>query len=101
MKQIALQPTSQQQPLHSEDGDAKKNKSPAPRTLIFYYGGHGVAEGFCTIGGTWAYRKVAQTIEELFHGDRVLCLLDCCAAGNLSQYFPSLSSSASSGSAKQ
>lgn len=87
-----LSPQQQQQQLCSKkNGDTKQEENRIPNTLIFYYGGHGSANGFATIGGTWEYRQVAQTIEEFFHGDRVLFLLDCCASGNLWRYlsFPS------------
>jgi len=59
------------------------NNNEIPTTLVFYYGGHGVARGFSTIGGTWAHQQIVQTIEKYFKGDRVLFLLDCCSAGSL------------------
>jgi len=65
------------------------NKQQIPTTFVFYYGGHGTANGFGTIGGIWTYEQVSQTIEKLFHGCRVLLLLDCCAAGNLCYHLPS------------
>ena len=86
-KSPSLPPQQQQQQQQQQQpyppGDAKEEKNCIPNTLIFFYGGHGSANGFATIGGTWEYRQVAQTIQELFHGDRVLFLLDCCASGNL------------------
>lgn len=91
----------QQQSSSRESAVSRQEEKGGPKTLIFYYGGHGSANGFATIGGTWTYRQVAQTIEELFHGERVLFLLDCCAAGNLWQKFPSSSSSASNATAKK
>ena len=66
----------------------QKDSSEAPRTLVFYYGGHGCAEGFSTLGGTWTHRQVVQTIDKLFPGDRVLFFLDCCAAGSLWRHCP-------------
>lgn len=39
---------------------------------------------------------MCNTVEKLFHGDRVLFLLDCCASGNLCDYLPSSTSSSSS-----
>ena len=40
--------------------------------------------------------QVCNTVEKLFHGDRVLFILDCCASGNLCHYLPSSSSTSSS-----
>ena len=39
---------------------------------------------------------MCNTVEKLFHGDRVLFLLDCCASGNLCDYLPSSTLSSSS-----
>ncbi|KAG7373254.1 hypothetical protein IV203_033978 [Nitzschia inconspicua] len=58
-------------------------------TFLFYYGGHGIAKGFRTIGGTWLYEQMCRTVHQLFHGDRVLFLIDCCDSGNVSEHFPS------------
>ena len=60
-----------------------------PKTLVFYYGGHGCANGFSTIGGTWAHQDIVRTIDKHFQGDRVLFLVDCCSAGSLWRHFPS------------
>jgi hypothetical protein len=91
------QQQQQQQPYPRRNGDVKQLENRIPNTLIFYYGGHGSANGFATIGGTWGYEQVAQTIQELFHGDRVLFLLDCCASGNLWRYlsYPSFATNIS------
>eukprot|EP00934_Nitzschia_sp_Nitz4_P000667 Nitzschia sp. Nitz4//scaffold119_size111653//6161//7858//NITZ4_004174-RA/size111653-processed-gene-0.26-mRNA-1//-1//CDS//3329533788//667//frame0 len=62
----------------------------ANSTLLFYYAGHGKPEGFCTWKApknsdisVWPFEQVVATIDSLFKGNRVLYLLDCCAAGNL------------------
>uniref|UniRef100_A0A6V0BE73 Uncharacterized protein n=1 Tax=Pseudo-nitzschia australis TaxID=44445 RepID=A0A6V0BE73_9STRA len=80
---------------HQKQQKGQQHNRTVPNTLVFYYGGHGSANGFATIGGTWAYKQVARTIEECFHGDRVLFLIDCCASGNLWQHLPSASVSTS------
>ncbi|KAG7336639.1 hypothetical protein IV203_024126 [Nitzschia inconspicua] len=64
-------------------------------TFLFYYGGHGIAKGFRTIGGTWLYEQMCRTVHQLFHGDRVLFLIDCCDSGNVSEHFPSVAADSS------
>jgi len=55
-------------------------------TLVFYYGGHGQPNGFCTRKAQWKYQQICTTIENQFQGERVLFLLDCCASGNLAHW---------------
>jgi hypothetical protein len=57
-------------------------------TFMFYYGGHGISKGFRTLGAIWPYSQVCETINNLFQGERVLFLLDCCDSGNIWEYFP-------------
>jgi len=70
-------------------------RAPAGSTLLFYYAGHGARDAagrpyfvaHDTVGQKDALfiDRLASTIGESFHGDRVVLMADCCYSGTLKQ----------------
>jgi len=66
----------------------RHSKGATATSLLVYYGGHGLADHFCTLQGKWRHDDMFAMIEADFSGTNVLLLIDCCYSGNVEQVIP-------------
>jgi Tfp pilus assembly protein PilV len=51
-------------------------------TFLFYYGGHGNTDSFCTLEEELSHMELCQLVKDFFLGDMAWFVIDCCYSGN-------------------